>query len=199
MSKPSEIQEETDSGNTNNDSVKEDDSLKNPTIIKEYSQLCYDNCLYTFSMVVKEVDSSQLAYKGEVTNCVDYLITPIINGTANTFIKGASIYKWNESLIVEWHEEYYLFEYVSDVNIEIQEIDYTKEEIDLACTTACNYIDDIDGVILNDIWLDRDFGALYRAYYMKYGNGASNGISEENVMVFEANLIFNSDDNEYGR
>lgn len=127
--------------------MKEDDSQKNSAIIKKYSQLCVDNCLYTFSKVVKEVDSSQLDYKGKVTGCVDYLITPIINETANTFIKGASIYKWNESLY---------------------------------------------------IWLDRDYGALYRAYYMKYGNGASNGISEENVMVFEANLIFNSDDNEYG-
>jgi len=146
FSKPSEVEEEI-SSKQNDDSVKEDDSQKNSAIIKKYSQLCVDNCLYTFSKVVKEVDSSQLDYKGKVTGCVDYLITPIINETANTFIKGASIYKWNESLY---------------------------------------------------IWLDRDYGALYRAYYMKYGNGASNGISEENVMVFEANLIFNSDDNEYG-
>ncbi len=198
ISEPTEVHKEIDSSKQTDDSVKEDDSLKNSTVIKEYSQLCFDNCLYTFSKVLKKVDGSQLVYQGEVTNCVDYLMTPIINETANSFIKGALFYKWNESLVVEWDETYYLYEYESDVNFEIQEIDYTTEDINSAWTAVFNYIDDIDGVALNDIWLDRDYGALYRAYYMKYGNGASNGISEENVMVFEVNLIFDSDDNEYG-
>lgn len=198
ISKPSEVQEEINSSKQNDDSVKDDDSLENSNEIKEYSQLCFDNCLYTFCKVVEKVDGSQLVYKGEVTNCVDYLMTPIINDTANSFIIGALFYKWNESLIVEWDETYYLYEYDGDVNIDIQEIDYTKEDINSAWTAAFNYIDNLDGVVLNDIWLDREYGALYRAYYMKYGNGASNGISEENVMVFEVNLIFDSDDNEYG-
>lgn len=52
-----------------------------------------DNGLYTFCKVVKKVDVSQLVYKGEVTSCVDYLMTPIINETANSFIKGALFYK----------------------------------------------------------------------------------------------------------
>ncbi|WP_368505161.1 DUF4829 domain-containing protein [Alkalihalophilus sp. As8PL] len=78
-----------------------------------------------------------------------------------------------------------------EVSIE-QSTTFSEEEIHDAITVVKRKFKEFRGCELTDLWYDENQSNEYAKDYLTYGNGSTNGIEEENVIVLISNFDVNA-------